>query len=53
MSAAVSVSDFRHPGTLLDATHARFVDLGEGRAPMASDAGWRPSQRRATPPRSA
>jgi copper chaperone NosL len=34
----VWVSDFRHPGTLIDATHATFVDLGPGRAPMGR--GW-------------
>jgi copper chaperone NosL len=34
----VWVSDFRHPGTLIDATHATFVDLGVGRAPMGR--GW-------------
>ena len=32
--ASVWVSDFRHPGTMLLADSARFVDLGEGRAPM-------------------
>jgi copper chaperone NosL len=36
--ASVWVSDFRHPGTMLDATTARFVDLGSGRAPMGR--GW-------------
>lgn len=35
---SVWVSDFRHPGTLIDATKARFVDLGPGRAPMGR--GW-------------
>jgi copper chaperone NosL len=34
----VWVSDFQHPGTLIDATHASFVDLGVGRAPMGR--GW-------------
>jgi copper chaperone NosL len=34
----VWVSDFQHPGTLIDATHASFVDLGMGRAPMGR--GW-------------
>jgi copper chaperone NosL len=32
--ASVWVSDYRHPGTLLDASTARFVDIGEGRTPM-------------------
>jgi copper chaperone NosL len=32
--ASVWVSDYRHPGTLLDADSARFIDLGAGRAPM-------------------
>ena len=32
--ASVWVSDVRHPGAMLDATSARFIDLGEGRAPM-------------------
>jgi copper chaperone NosL len=32
--ASVWVTDIRHPGTLIDATRARFVDLGAGRAPM-------------------
>lgn len=36
--ASVWVSDFRHPGTLIDATTARFVDIGPGRAPMGR--GW-------------
>ena len=36
--ASVWVSDLRHPGTLIDATHARFVDLGPGKAPMGR--GW-------------
>ena len=36
--ASVWVSDIRHPGTLIDATRARFVDLGPGRAPMGR--GW-------------
>ena len=36
--ASVWVSDFRHPGTLIDATRARFVDLGPGKAPMGR--GW-------------
>ena len=31
---SVWVSDFRHPGTFIDATQAHFVDLGAGRAPM-------------------
>lgn len=36
--ASVWVSDFTHPGTLIDASTARFVDLGPGRAPMGR--GW-------------
>lgn len=36
--ASVWVSDVRHPGTLIDATRARFVDLGPGKAPMGR--GW-------------
>lgn len=36
--ASVWVSDLRHPGTLIDATQARFVDLGPGKAPMGR--GW-------------
>ena len=35
---SVWVSNFRNPGTLLDAAHARFIDLGPGRAPMGR--GW-------------
>lgn len=35
---AVWVSDFRNPGTMLDASQARFFDLGPGRAPMGR--GW-------------
>jgi hypothetical protein len=31
---SVWVSDYQRPGTLIDATRARFVDLGPGRAPM-------------------
>lgn len=31
---SVWVSDFTHPGTMLDAESARFVDLGSGRSPM-------------------
>ncbi|HEV8447806.1 MAG TPA: nitrous oxide reductase accessory protein NosL [Gemmatimonadaceae bacterium] len=38
--ASVWVSDLRHPGTLIDASTARFVDVGEGRAPMGSSHGW-------------
>ena len=37
-ASTVWVSDFQHPGTLIDATHAVFVDLGVGRAPMGR--GW-------------
>jgi len=36
--ASVWVSDFTHPGTLIDASTARFVDVGPGRAPMGR--GW-------------
>ncbi|HVX41021.1 MAG TPA: nitrous oxide reductase accessory protein NosL, partial [Gemmatimonadaceae bacterium] len=36
--ASVWVSDFLHPGTLIDASTARFVDLGPGRAPLGR--GW-------------
>lgn len=36
--ASVWVSDATHPGTLIDASTARFVDLGPGRAPMGR--GW-------------
>lgn len=36
--ASVWVSDIRHPGKLIDATQARFVDLGPGKAPMGR--GW-------------
>jgi len=36
--ASVWVSDFRHPETLLDASTARFIDIGERRAPMGR--GW-------------
>ena len=36
--ASVWVSDFLHPGEMLDASTARFVDLGPGRAPMGR--GW-------------
>lgn len=35
---SVWVSDFQKPGTFIDAKHARFVDLGPGRAPMGR--GW-------------
>lgn len=35
---SVWVSDFLNPGTLIDATRARYVDLGPGRAPMGR--GW-------------
>jgi hypothetical protein len=35
---SVWVADVRHPGVLIDATQARFVDLGPGRAPMGR--GW-------------
>ena len=36
--ASVWVSDVRRPGRLIDATRARFVDLGPGKAPMGR--GW-------------
>ena len=36
--ASVWVSDLRRPGILIEATAARFVDLGESRAPMGR--GW-------------
>ena len=36
--ASVWVSDVRHPGRLIDASSARFVDLGPGKAPMGR--GW-------------
>ncbi|HEY2165213.1 MAG TPA: nitrous oxide reductase accessory protein NosL [Gemmatimonadaceae bacterium] len=38
--ASVWVSDFRHPGTLLDANTARFIGIGEGRSPMGGGRGW-------------
>jgi copper chaperone NosL len=38
--ASVWVSDLRHPGTLLDANTARFIDVGEGRTPMGTGHGW-------------
>jgi copper chaperone NosL len=39
--ASVWVSDYRHPGTLLDASTARFIDVGEGRTPMGGEGhGW-------------
>jgi copper chaperone NosL len=37
--ASVWVSDYRHPGTLIDASTARFIDIGEGRTPMAGAGG--------------
>jgi copper chaperone NosL len=37
---SVWVADLRHPGVLVDATQARFVDLGAGRAPMGGRRGW-------------
>jgi copper chaperone NosL len=36
--ASVWVSDFEHPGTLINAAGAAFVDIGAGRAPMGR--GW-------------
>jgi copper chaperone NosL len=36
--ASVWVSDIRHPGVLIDATTARFINLGRGRTPMGR--GW-------------
>jgi copper chaperone NosL len=38
--ASVWVSDYRHPGALLDASAARFIDIGEGRTPMGGSRGW-------------
>ncbi len=38
--ASVWVSDYRHPGTLLDASTARFIDIGDGRTPMGAERGW-------------
>jgi copper chaperone NosL len=35
---SVWVSDFQHPGTLIDVASASFVDIGAGRAPMGR--GW-------------
>lgn len=37
-ASAIWVSDARHPGEMLRADSARFVDLGPGRAPMGR--GW-------------
>jgi copper chaperone NosL len=37
---SVWVADVRHPGVLVDATQAHFVDLGAGRAPMGGRRGW-------------
>jgi copper chaperone NosL len=37
---SVWVADIRHPGVLIDATQARFVELGAGRAPMGGGRGW-------------
>jgi copper chaperone NosL len=37
--ASVWVSDYRHPGTMVNADSARFIDLGAGRAPMGRR-GW-------------
>lgn len=37
-AASVWVSDFRNPGTMLDAAQARFIDLGPSRAVMGR--GW-------------
>jgi copper chaperone NosL len=36
---SVWVTDVRHPGVLIDATQARFVDLGAGHAPMGGRRG--------------
>jgi copper chaperone NosL len=36
--ASVWVTDLRHPGTLIDASTARFINLGSGRTPMGR--GW-------------
>ena len=38
--ASVWVADLRRPGELLDATTARFVNLGAGRTPMGGTRGW-------------
>ena len=38
--ASVWVSDVRHPGSMLDAHFARFVDLGTGHSPMGRTHGW-------------
>ena len=35
---SVWVADVQHPGVLIDANQARFIDLGPGRAPMGR--GW-------------
>lgn len=37
--SSVWVSDYRHPGTMVNADSARFVDLGASRAPMGRR-GW-------------
>jgi copper chaperone NosL len=37
---SVWVADMRHPGVLVDATQARFVDLGAGKTPMGERRGW-------------
>ena len=37
---SVWVADIRHPGVLIDANQAHFVNLGPGRAPMGGDRGW-------------
>ncbi len=38
--ASVWVADFRRPGELLDATAARFINLGPGHTPMGRTRGW-------------
>jgi len=38
--ASVWVSNVRHPGQLVDATRARYIDLGGGRTPMGRAHGW-------------
>jgi copper chaperone NosL len=42
--ASVWVSDFTHPGTMLSAEAARFVDLGGGRSPMGRGLAALPAQ---------
>ena len=51
--ASVWVSDFRHPGDLLNADSARFIEPRVRVARRWAAADGPPSRRRATPPRSA